>query len=66
VLRGVTALVVAHRSSTVQLADRVAMLVDGKITAIGSHRKLLETNEEYRRLLSNMDSEEIVEEEVAS
>ncbi|KJK42488.1 ABC transporter [Lentzea aerocolonigenes] len=66
VLRGVTALVVAHRSSTVQLADRVAMLVDGKITAIGSHRKLLEDNEEYRRLLSSMDSEEIVEEEVAS
>ncbi|WP_313887785.1 ABC transporter ATP-binding protein [Lentzea alba] len=66
VLHDVTALVVAHRSSTVQLADRVAMLVDGKIAAIGSHRELLETNEEYRRLLSNMDSEEIVEEEVAS
>lgn len=66
VLHDVTALVVAHRSSTVQLADRVAMLVDGKIAAIGSHRELLDTNEEYRRLLSNMDSEEIVEEEVAS
>jgi len=66
VLRGVTALVVAHRSSTVQLADRVAMLVDGKIAAIGTHRMLLETNEEYRRLLSSSDADEIVEEEVAS
>ncbi|MFS8104313.1 ABC transporter ATP-binding protein/permease [Lentzea alba] len=65
VLHGVTALVVAHRPSTVQLADRVAMLVDGKIAAIGLHRKLLETNEEYRRLLSSMDAE-VLEEEVAS
>ena len=65
VLHGVTALVVAHRPSTVQLADRVAMLADGKIVAVGSHRNLLETNEEYRRLLSSMDTE-IVEEEVAS
>jgi ATP-binding cassette subfamily B protein len=65
VLRDVTALVVAHRPSTVQLADRVAMLVDGKIAAIGSHRKLLEDNEEYRRLLSSTD-DDLVEEEVAS
>jgi ATP-binding cassette subfamily B protein len=65
VLHDVTALVVAHRPSTVQLADRVAMLVDGKIAAIGSHRKLLEDNEEYRRLLSSMD-DDLVEEEVAS
>ncbi|ANZ36582.1 ABC transporter [Lentzea guizhouensis] len=65
VLRGVTALVVAHRPSTVQLADRVAMLVDGKIAAVGSHRELLDTNDEYRRLLSSMD-DELIEEEVAS
>lgn len=66
VLHGVTALVVAHRSSTVQLADRVAMLAGGRITAIGTHRELLETNEDYRRLLSSADSDEMVEEEVAS
>src|SRR5439155_10633257 len=35
VLRNVTAIVVAHRPSTVQLADRVAMLADGRITAVG-------------------------------
>jgi ATP-binding cassette subfamily B protein len=52
VLRGVTALVVAHRPSTVQLADRVAMLVDGRIAAVGTHRELLDTEPAYRALLS--------------
>jgi ATP-binding cassette subfamily B protein len=57
VLSDVTALVVAHRPSTVQLADRVAMLSDGKITAVGRHSELLATNENYRRLLSTMDDD---------
>jgi ATP-binding cassette subfamily B protein len=56
VLDGVTALVVAHRPSTVQLADRVALLSDGRITAIGEHHELLADNAEYRHLLSTMDS----------
>ncbi len=60
VLHGVTALVVAHRPSTVQLADRVAMLVDGRIAATGTHRELLAENAEYRRLLSTMEEEEEV------
>ncbi|WP_330878147.1 ABC transporter ATP-binding protein [Umezawaea sp.] len=60
VLHGVTALVVAHRPSTVQLADRVAMLVDGRIAAVGRHHDLLADNAEYRRLLSTMDEEEEV------
>jgi len=57
VLSDVTALVVAHRPSTVQLADRVAMLSDGRITAVGRHSDLLATNEKYRALLSTMDDE---------
>ncbi|WP_447005440.1 ABC transporter ATP-binding protein [Saccharothrix isguenensis] len=57
VLKGVTALVVAHRPSTVQLADRVAMLVDGRIAATGTHTELLADNEEYRNLLSTMEDE---------
>jgi ATP-binding cassette subfamily B protein len=52
VLRSVTALVVAHRPSTVQLADRVALLADGQIKAIGTHTDLLAEVPEYRRLLS--------------
>ncbi len=57
VLTDATALVVAHRPSTVQLADRVAMLADGRIAAVGSHSELLATNERYRALLSTMDKE---------
>jgi ATP-binding cassette, subfamily B, bacterial len=57
VLSDVTALVVAHRPSTVQLADRVAMLADGKIAAVGRHSDLLASNETYRSLLSTMDDE---------
>jgi len=57
VLKGVTALVVAHRPSTVQLADRVAMLVDGRVAAVGLHRDLLAGNAQYRHLLSTMEDE---------
>jgi len=55
VLRGVTALVVAHRPSTVQLADRVALLSGGRIAAVGTHSELLAEVPEYRRLLSTAD-----------
>ena len=47
-----TALVVAHRPSTVTLADRVALLRDGVITAIGTHTHLLATQPRYRDLMS--------------
>ncbi|WP_232237528.1 MULTISPECIES: ABC transporter ATP-binding protein [Actinoalloteichus] len=57
VLRDVTALVVAHRPSTVALADRVALLVDGRIGAVGTHQELLATSAEYRRMLSTLDEE---------
>jgi ATP-binding cassette subfamily B protein len=52
VLAGTTALVVAHRPSTVMLADRVALLADGRIAAVGTHRELLDTVPAYRMLLS--------------
>jgi ATP-binding cassette subfamily B protein len=52
VLSGTTALVVAHRPSTVQLADRVALLVDGVIAATGTHADLLASVPEYRDLLA--------------
>ena len=51
-LSGVTGLVVAHRASTVLLADRVAMLVEGRIAHVGTHQELLATVPEYRELLS--------------
>jgi ATP-binding cassette subfamily B protein len=52
VLRGVTGIVVAHRASTVLLADRVALLSGGTITHIGTHAELLARVPEYRDLLS--------------
>ncbi|TCO58157.1 ABC transporter ATP-binding protein [Actinocrispum wychmicini] len=60
VLAGVTALVVAHRPSTVQLADRVAMLAGGRIVAVGTHSDLLANNPGYRTLLSTLDAPEEV------
>ncbi len=52
VLAGTTALVVAHRPSTVALADRVALLDDGVITAVGTHRELLATQPKYASLMT--------------
>ena len=52
VLNQTTALVVAHRASTVLLADRVALLSGKRIVAVGTHRELLAENSEYRNLLS--------------
>ncbi|MFC4611574.1 ABC transporter ATP-binding protein [Streptomyces maoxianensis] len=55
VLEGTTALVVAHRPSTVMLADRVALLSGGRIAAVGTHRELLRTNAEYAWLMSGAE-----------
>ncbi len=52
-----TALVVAHRPSTVMLADRVALLDRGVIVATGSHREMLATQARYRSLMSGSDDE---------
>ncbi len=52
VLSSTTALLVAHRPSTVLLADRVALLQDGRIAAVGTHRELLDTVPAYRELLA--------------
>ncbi|MGZ4505831.1 MAG: ABC transporter ATP-binding protein [Blastococcus sp.] len=56
VLAGTTALVVAHRPSTVLLADRVALLAEGRIAAVGRHSDLLAEVLAYRDLLAQ-DSE---------
>ncbi|MDH6243042.1 ABC transporter ATP-binding protein [Mycobacterium sp. OTB74] len=52
---GVSGIVVAHRASTVLLADRVALLQNGTITRIGTHAELLAQAPEYRYLLSADD-----------
>jgi ATP-binding cassette subfamily B protein len=57
VLSKTTALIVAHRPSTVQLADRVALLQDGKIVAVGKHTELLASSSDYRFVVSSLDDE---------
>jgi ATP-binding cassette subfamily B protein len=58
VLASTTALIVAHRPSTVMLADRVALLENGRITAVGTHSELLATNAHYRFVISSLEDEE--------
>lgn len=53
VLDNTTTLIIAHRSSTVALADRVALLDHGKIAAIGTHQELLRSSSRYRYLMAS-------------
>ncbi|MFJ1916201.1 ABC transporter ATP-binding protein [Streptomyces sp. NPDC088147] len=55
VLKETTALVVAHRPSTVLLADRVALISGGRIAAVGTHQELLRSSEEYAWLMSGAE-----------
>ncbi|MDP9797726.1 ATP-binding cassette subfamily B protein [Catenuloplanes nepalensis] len=52
VLKGTTALLVVHRPSTIALADRVALLADGRIAAVGTHSELLAAVPAYRAVLA--------------
>lgn len=58
VLASTTALIVAHRPSTVMLADRVALLEDGRVTAVGTHSELLRENGHYAFVISSLEDEE--------
>jgi ATP-binding cassette subfamily B protein len=58
VLAATTALIVAHRPSTVMLADRVALLENGRITAVGTHSNLLATSEHYRFVISSLEDDQ--------
>jgi ATP-binding cassette subfamily B protein len=55
VLHAVTGIVVAHRASTVLLADKVALLEHGTVTHVGTHAQLLADVPQYRYLLAADD-----------
>lgn len=51
-LGGATTLLTAHRPSTVALADRVLLVVDGAVVAEGTHAELMDSSEQYRQLMT--------------
>ncbi len=64
-MQGRTVLVIAHRLGTIRRANRIAVLEDGRITAIGPHEELLTTSPTYQRLyqLQFMDVPEPAEQD---
>ncbi|MET9665963.1 ABC transporter ATP-binding protein [Streptomyces sp. NPDC006475] len=55
VMTGRTTLLIAHRRSTLQLADRIAVLDGGRLADIGTHEELTRRSALYRRLLTDPD-----------
>jgi subfamily B ATP-binding cassette protein MsbA len=49
-MQGRTVMVIAHRLSTIRRANRIAVLEEGRITAIGSHDELLNSSPTYQQL----------------
>ena len=56
-MEGRTTLIVAHRLSTISLADRVVLLEDGRVVADGTHAELLETTPQYAEVLAQVEPE---------
>jgi ATP-binding cassette subfamily B protein len=57
-MRGRTTLIVAHRLSTIGLADRVVLLEGGRIVADGTHAELLESTPLYGEVLAQAEADE--------
>ncbi|MGW7819193.1 ABC transporter ATP-binding protein [Streptomyces puniciscabiei] len=55
VMQGRTTLLIAHRRSTLNLADRIAVLDGGRLADLGTHEELQERSALYRRLLTDPD-----------
>jgi len=66
-MQGRTVMVIAHRLSTIRRANRIAVIEEGRITAIGPHDELLNTSPTYQRLyqLQFMDQPDVQTDEPA-
>jgi ATP-binding cassette subfamily B protein len=60
-MSGRTTIVIAHRPGTIALADRVILLDDGKVAAVGVHDELVASNTRYREVLANMSKIDAVD-----
>jgi len=60
-LSGRTTLIVAHRLSTITLADRVALIDDGRIVATGRHEELLNSTPAYAEVLAQVEASAVAE-----
>ena len=52
VMSGRTTIVIAHRPGTIALADRIVLLDEGVVAAVGQHKDLIESSERYREVLA--------------
>ena len=57
-MQGRTTIIIAHRVSTARTADRIAVLVDGRVAELGTHEELLEQNGYYTELFEKQQLEE--------
>lgn len=60
--KGKTTIFIAHRISTVQNLDKIIVIDEGKVVAVGSHDELLETSEFYRDIVKRQTLEKLAEE----
>ena len=62
-MKGTTVLIVAQRIGTIMDADKIVVMNEGKIAAMGTHKELLKTSAIYREIAASQLSEEELENE---
>ena len=55
---GKTTILIAHRISTIESMDKILFVDDGCLAAVGTHRELYESNQEYRKMVDLQRLEE--------
>jgi len=65
-MRGRTTIIIAHRLTTIALADEIVVLEDGSVAARGTHDELVDTSDVYREIYEHGQLERVIaEQEVA-